>query len=144
MEMAHYYDNSLIFKVTKEGGPLWGPHGIAPAPPPLAAIWTVLIVFYANHFHWSIGDLWKCCSYNVTSSGLAHERNISGQDEKIGRQYTARQYNYWFYSNEICSSLFWIWCWLPFKVWFLLFLSPFVAIVWVQQSRTCTLSTGNS
>lgn len=75
LEWLHYYDNSLIFKVTKEQASIGTTWDLS-APPPLAAIWTVLIVFYANHFQRSIGDLWEFCSYNVTSSGLAHERNI--------------------------------------------------------------------
>lgn len=94
VKRRHYYDNSLIFKVTKGAGLHMDRMGPPPAPPPLAAIWTVLIVFYADHFRRSIRDLWKCCSYNVTSSGPAHERNISERDEKAARQYTASQHNY--------------------------------------------------
>lgn len=44
----HYYDNNLIFKVTKEAASILTTWDLG-APPPLAAIWTVLIVFYANH-----------------------------------------------------------------------------------------------
>lgn len=43
----------------------------------LAAIWAGLIVFCGNRLWRPVGDLAKCCSSNVTKTGLAHERNIS-------------------------------------------------------------------
>lgn len=75
----------LAVEANKERAPL-GAAGTAATPPPLAAIWSMLIGFDANRLEPSAGNSWKCCSPNVTSSGPAHERNISLRDAETASQ----------------------------------------------------------
>lgn len=73
-----YYDNSLIFKVTKERRDRGGS---------VAAIWAALIAFYADRSGRSIGDWWKRCSCNVTSAGLRlMKETLARPDEEAGRR----------------------------------------------------------